>query len=182
MGPQAATTARGGRRARESDRSASMDIPTPPLCKGSLHFLRASRPLICRLQHVASNPYTRYRPFPAPAQFAASPDLVRRMTTFLRRELRVWPNLDVEVSFLPALRFVHASCGSFMSIIRQFLTTYTISLMKSIDIRSESAVKLLSEFLDLDTPYTAGARHVNAEHFAHGRCGLCRFSAALTIL
>lgn len=92
---------------------------------------------------------------------------------FLRRELRVWPNLDVEVSFFPALpRIVHPSCCSFMSIIRQFLTAYTISLMKSIDIRSESAVKLLSEFLDLDTPYAAGARHVNAEHFAHGKCGL----------
>ena len=45
--------------------------------------------------------------------------------------------------------------------------------MKSIDIRSESAVKLLSEFLDLDTPYTAGERQVHAEQFAHGRCALC---------
>ncbi|KAF8839189.1 hypothetical protein BDN67DRAFT_906055 [Paxillus ammoniavirescens] len=94
-------------------------------------------------KHVASNPYTRYRPFPTPAQFAVSPDLISRMTTFLRRELRVWPNLDVE-----------------------FLTTFTVSLMKSIDIRAESAVKLLSEFLDLDTPYVEG-RHANAEHFAH---------------
>ena len=42
--------------------------------------------------------------------------------------------------------------------------------MKSIDIRSESAVKLLSEFLDMDAPYTPGERHVNAEHFAHGQC------------
>ena len=41
--------------------------------------------------------------------------------------------------------------------------------MKSIDIRSESAVKLISEFLDMDTPYTPGGRHVNAEHFAHGQ-------------
>ncbi|KAG9312402.1 hypothetical protein JVU11DRAFT_6783 [Chiua virens] len=95
-------------------------------------------------KHVASNSYTRYRPFPTPAQFAASQDLISRMMMFLRRELRVWPNLDVE-----------------------FLTTYTISLMKSIDIRSESAVKLLSEFLDLDTPYTPGTRQLNAEHFAH---------------
>ncbi|KAK0438517.1 uncharacterized protein EV420DRAFT_1585560, partial [Desarmillaria tabescens] len=43
-----------------------------------------------------------------------------------------------------------------------FFTTFTISLMKSIDIRSESAVKLLAEFLDIDT----GGR-VMAEHFAH---------------
>lgn len=41
--------------------------------------------------------------------------------------------------------------------------------MKSIDIRSESAVKLLAEFLDMDAPYVEGGRHVNAEHFAHGK-------------
>ncbi|TFY81550.1 hypothetical protein EWM64_g2462 [Hericium alpestre] len=44
---------------------------------------------------------------------------------------------------------------------------FTISLMKAIDIRSESAVKLLAEFLDMDTPYVDGGRFVNAEHFAH---------------
>ncbi|KAJ7328791.1 hypothetical protein DFH08DRAFT_709297 [Mycena albidolilacea] len=95
-------------------------------------------------KHVASNAYTRYRPYPTPAQFAASPDLISRTTMFLRRELQVWVNLDVE-----------------------FLTTFIISIMKAIDIRSESAVKLLSEFLDLDTPYVEGGRHMNAEHFAH---------------
>ncbi|KAJ7101405.1 hypothetical protein B0H15DRAFT_410857 [Mycena belliarum] len=95
-------------------------------------------------KHVASNSYTRYRPYPTPAQFAASPDLISRTTMFLRRELQVWVNLDVE-----------------------FLTTFVISIMKAIDIRSESAVKLLSEFLDLDAAYVEGGRHVNAEHFAH---------------
>lgn len=40
--------------------------------------------------------------------------------------------------------------------------------MKAIDIRSESSVKLLAEFLDMDVPYVQGDRHVNAEHFAHG--------------
>lgn len=50
----------------------------------------------------------------------------------------------------------------------QFLTTFTISLMKSIDIRAESAIKLLAEFLDMDAPYIDGDRHTNAEHFAHG--------------
>ncbi|KAF9074096.1 hypothetical protein BDP27DRAFT_1317302 [Rhodocollybia butyracea] len=95
-------------------------------------------------KHVSSNSYTRFRPFPTPAQFAASPDLISRTTSFLRRELLVWMDLDVE-----------------------FLMTFTISLMKAIDIRSESAVKLLAEFLDIDTPYLEGGRHVNAEHFAH---------------
>ncbi|KAF7329358.1 E3 ubiquitin-protein ligase Topors [Mycena kentingensis (nom. inval.)] len=95
-------------------------------------------------KHVASNAFTRYRPYPTPAQFAASNDQIARTIMFLRRELRVWVNLDVE-----------------------FLTNFTISLMKAIDIRSESAVKLLAEFLDLDSPYREGERHVNAEHFAH---------------
>ena len=36
--------------------------------------------------------------------------------------------------------------------------------MKSLDIRSEPAVKLLAEFLDMDS----GGRRANAEHFAHG--------------
>jgi len=49
-------------------------------------------------KHVASNLYTRYRPFPTPAQFSASQDLISRATVFLRRELRVWVGLDVEVS------------------------------------------------------------------------------------
>ncbi|KAI0263551.1 hypothetical protein BC834DRAFT_924879 [Gloeopeniophorella convolvens] len=95
-------------------------------------------------KHVASNKHTRYRPYPSPAQFTASQDLISRMTVFLRRELLVWPNLDVE-----------------------FLVTFVISLMKSIDIRSESAIKLLAEFLDMDTQYYPGGRFVNSEHFAH---------------
>ncbi|KAK1219545.1 hypothetical protein PQX77_017733 [Marasmius sp. AFHP31] len=95
-------------------------------------------------KHVASNSHTRYRPYPTPAQFSASQELISRATTFLRRELLVWPDLDIE-----------------------FLTTFIISLMKAIDIRSESAVKLLAEFLDMDAPYVEGRRHVNAEHFAH---------------
>ncbi|KAH6896443.1 hypothetical protein BKA70DRAFT_755062 [Coprinopsis sp. MPI-PUGE-AT-0042] len=95
-------------------------------------------------KHVASNPHTKFRPYPKPSQFAASADLISRTTAFIRRELQVWEGMDVE-----------------------FLTTLIISLMKSIDIRSESAVKLISEFLDLDAPYSPGSRQTNAEHFAH---------------
>ncbi|KAI9060814.1 hypothetical protein FKP32DRAFT_1613453 [Trametes sanguinea] len=93
-------------------------------------------------KHVASNPYTRYRPFPTPAQFSASQDSISRATSFIRRELMVWTGLDVE-----------------------FLTTFTISLMKSLDIRSEPAVRLLAEFLDMDA--APGHERDNAEHFAH---------------
>jgi E3 ubiquitin-protein ligase Topors len=56
----------------------------------------------------------------------------------MRRELRVWSLVDVE-----------------------YLTTYILSLLKAIDVRSEPAIRLLSEFLDNDD-YPRGA-----EHFAH---------------
>jgi len=106
-------------------------------------------------KHVASNSFTRYRPFPTPAQFSANSDLITRATIFVRRELRVWGCLDVE-----------------------FLTTFTISLMKSLDIRSEPAVKLLAEFLDMDAEqdlHISGPSsnpRANAEHFAHGESAL----------
>jgi hypothetical protein len=54
--------------------------------------------------------------------------------------------------------------------------------MKSIDIRAENAVKLLAEFLDMDTQYVAGGRHVNAEHFAHGPSEFCAPAATFCVL
>lgn len=57
-----------------------------------------SKPLT-QLQHVASNLHTRYKPYPTPAQFASNPDLISRANIFVRRELRVWDALDVEVVF-----------------------------------------------------------------------------------
>lgn len=48
-------------------------------------------------QHVASNRHTRYRPYPSPAQIAASQSLCSRILKFVRRELRVWEGLDTEV-------------------------------------------------------------------------------------
>ena len=59
----------------------------------------------------------------------------------------------------------------------QFLTTFILSLLKAIDIRSESAIKLLAEFLDMDRPYTEGGRFPNAEHFAHGKYPTCIVSS-----
>ena len=92
-------------------------------------------------QHIASNPTTRFRPNPTPRQIADDAVLVQRATAFMRRELRVWSLVDVE-----------------------FLTTYILSLVKAIDVRSEPAVRLLAEFLD--TPDGPGYTH-GAEHFAH---------------
>jgi hypothetical protein len=72
-------------------------------------------PLNSNCQHVASNKYTRYRPYPTPVQFTASQDLISRMTVFLRRELLVWPNADVEVCLLPCIvcpRVPTSTCSS----------------------------------------------------------------------
>ncbi|CAE6486341.1 unnamed protein product [Rhizoctonia solani] len=94
-------------------------------------------------KHIASNPHTRFRPNPTPVQIASSPELQSRCQMFVRRELRVWPNLDIE-----------------------FLTSFILSLAKSIDIRTESAIKLISEFLDINgRPSPSGG--TTAEHFVH---------------
>ncbi|KAF8321301.1 hypothetical protein DL93DRAFT_2040275, partial [Clavulina sp. PMI_390] len=47
-------------------------------------------------KHIASNTYTKFRPIPTPSQFASSEELISRATVFIRRELCVWPNLDVQ--------------------------------------------------------------------------------------
>ncbi|KAL7412923.1 hypothetical protein BDY24DRAFT_341304 [Mrakia frigida] len=92
------------------------------------------------VKHVASNNVTRYRPVPTPQAFAANPDMISKATIWMRREFRVWSGVDVE-----------------------FMLTYTLSLMKSIDIRSEPAVRLLAEFLDIRRE----DERRNAEQFAH---------------
>jgi hypothetical protein len=49
-----------------------------------------------------------------------------------------------------------------------------VSLLKSIDVRSESAIKLLGEFLDLDgDDERYSGKGSNAEHFAHGWWYMC---------
>ncbi|KAF8601950.1 hypothetical protein BDV93DRAFT_445071 [Ceratobasidium sp. AG-I] len=94
-------------------------------------------------KHVASNAHTRFRPNPTPQQLSNSAELQSRCQMFVRRELRVWPNLDVE-----------------------FLTSFIISLVKSIDIRTEAAIKLIAEFLDIGGR-TSPAGGTIAEHFVH---------------
>ncbi|WVQ74691.1 hypothetical protein IAR50_004295 [Cryptococcus sp. DSM 104548] len=90
------------------------------------------------VKHMGTNRHSRYRPNPTPRQISEDPQLAQRAQAFIRRELRIWPALDVE-----------------------YLTTYIVSLLKSIDARSEAIVRLLAEFLDTDE-FPRGA-----EHFAH---------------
>lgn len=78
-----------------------MDLPARPIREGESagNVSPFSMVLIdfSMRKHVASNSYTKYRPYPTPSQFSSSPDLISRTTTFLRRELQVWEGLDVEV-------------------------------------------------------------------------------------
>jgi E3 ubiquitin-protein ligase Topors len=95
---------------------------------------------------VASNRYTGYVPHPTPTQISASVELQRRARAFLRRELRVWINLDIE-----------------------FLTNYIIALIKTVDLRSEAGIKLLADLMDPGNPYLEETRKPNTEHLAHGK-------------
>ncbi|GFZ43004.1 hypothetical protein JCM24511_00722 [Saitozyma sp. JCM 24511] len=99
--------------------------------------------LYCK--HIASNPTSNFRPNPTPRQIAEDPAQVQRATTFLRRELRVWSLVDVE-----------------------FLTSYILSLLKAIDVRSEPFVRLIADFLETRTGPGPGPGYPHAaEHFAH---------------
>ncbi len=100
-------------------------------------------------QHVASNRHTRYQPHPSPSTISASQDLQRRATVFLRRELKVWVNVDVE-----------------------FLTNYIVLLIKMLDLRSEAGIKLLADLIDPGMQYSEEARKPNSEHLAHGNASL----------
>ncbi|WVR04167.1 hypothetical protein IAU60_001167 [Kwoniella sp. DSM 27419] len=109
-------------------------------------------------KHIGSNPTTRFRPSPGPRQIAEDPTLIQRATAFLRRELRVWTLVDVE-----------------------FLTTYILSLLKTIDIRSEPAIRLLADFLDPSDEFASTSARATepeypraAEHFAHELCSFLR--------
>ncbi|KAL7343730.1 hypothetical protein BJY59DRAFT_755679 [Rhodotorula toruloides] len=74
-------------------------------------------------KHVASNRYTGFKPF-TPQTFASNPDLKARVIKFIRRELQVFPAVDVA-----------------------FLTTYLVSIASQLDLRSAAAIRLISDFL-----------------------------------
>ncbi|KDN52689.1 hypothetical protein K437DRAFT_253883 [Tilletiaria anomala UBC 951] len=85
-------------------------------------------------KHVGCNRYSRYSAPLKPDQIAKDTDAQHRATVFIRRELRVWPNLDIE-----------------------FLTSYCVQILKSIDLQSDTALRLLGDFLGDEV----------AHHFVH---------------
>ena len=78
-------------------------------------------------KHVASNRYTRYRPYPGPSGFRRNPVYARLLSTFLQRELQVWPHVDIA-----------------------FLSYYIPALLSQLDVTSDTFVQRLAEWIGND--------------------------------
>lgn len=75
-------------------------------------------------KHVASNRHTRYRPYPGPSGFRQNPVYARLLSTFLQRELHVWPHVDIA-----------------------FLSYYIPALLSQMDVTSNTFVQRLTEWI-----------------------------------
>lgn len=96
-------------------------------------------------KHVASNRYTKYKPYPGPAGFRRNAAYARLLATFLQRELQVWPHLDVP-----------------------FLSYYIPAMLSYVDITSDAMLERLTEWIgDADD-----ARHLAHEMELFVRSGL----------
>lgn len=87
-------------------------------------------------KHVPSNRYTKYRPYPGPMGFRKNPALARLLSTFLQRELQVWPHLD-----------------------REFLMYYIPAMLSHTDIRSDEMIEMLTDWIGSEDE----ARHLAHE-------------------
>lgn len=75
-------------------------------------------------KHVASNRYTKYRPYPGAPGFRANTSFARLLSVFLQRELQIWPHLDIP-----------------------FLSFYIPAMLSHIDVRSDAMIERLSDWL-----------------------------------
>ncbi|CAO1626129.1 unnamed protein product [Sympodiomycopsis kandeliae] len=100
-------------------------------------------------QHMGSNRHSGFRAPPSPQKFTTEPHHLVQLIPFLRRELYSLPLLTQEMD-------------------TEFLIDYIVSILKTMPIRSEGAVRLLTEFF--------GRREL-AEHFTHEIMTFCRSGA-----
>lgn len=91
--------------------------------------------------HVGSNPYSGYRDV-TPRMIARDEDLQSKARTWIRRELRVFTFLQTD----PAGSSSDAATTSSNA---EFLLSYIVSILKSVDIKSSSghAENLLAEIV-----------------------------------
>ncbi|KAF2470358.1 uncharacterized protein BDR25DRAFT_343117 [Lindgomyces ingoldianus] len=94
--------------------------------------------------HVGANRISRYQNL-TPEMVATSPDLQSRAKMWIRRELRVFVFLYSDAEATPAEEATTSSNA-------EFLLTYIISILKTVDIKSSTghAEDLLQEFLGRD--------------------------------
>lgn len=115
-------------------------------------------------KHIASNIYTKFKPF-TPQSFSVNSDLKARVIKFVRREVS-GSFLKGIIILLTSLKSLFYQLQVFPSVDVVFLTTYVISIASQLDLRSASAIRLLSDFLNED----------DAEHFSHEVCTFARSS------
>lgn len=131
-------------------------------------------------QHLGSNPTTGLGPAPSPSSIRAKPHLLSpALPSFLRRELLALPLWSSPASSSssststpdPTSGMATPTMTS-TALDVPFLTTYLLSLLQHLDVRSEGFVKLLGEVL--------GDGHWErqlAEHFSHELCLFLRLGA-----
>ncbi|KAF2001071.1 hypothetical protein P154DRAFT_464919 [Amniculicola lignicola CBS 123094] len=92
--------------------------------------------------HVGSNRISRYQNL-TPEMISTSPDLQSRAKTWIRRELRAFRFLYSDVESVPAAGAATTSHNA------EFLLSYIVSIVKTVDIKASSghAEDLLREFL-----------------------------------
>lgn len=98
-------------------------------------------------QHIGSNRKSKLTYPSSPSTIASTPSLQSTLLHFIRRELLAYPmtNLDID-----------------------FLATYAINVFKSLEIKSNEAIRLLADFLGFE----------GAEHFCHEVYTFARFISA----
>lgn len=92
--------------------------------RAALAFRRRVYRLQSYAKHVASNKYTRYRPYPGPTGFRQNPAYARLLSMFLQRELQVWPHVDIP-----------------------FLSYYIPALLSHLDVTSDAFLERLAEWI-----------------------------------
>ncbi|KAL2023679.1 hypothetical protein VTK56DRAFT_1393 [Thermocarpiscus australiensis] len=161
-------TSDSGRRRSRRYPSARADIPRPPPSESEAiqRRRRIYRHQLYSL-HVGSNPLSRYRPPPTPAQFSSTPHLVSRARLWLRRELSVFSFLSSDPSPSPSPGSSPTTTGYSntnanpapdscrrlrLNNNAEFLLEYIIAILKTVDIQGSAgqAEAMLSDFLGRD--------------------------------
>ncbi|KAK0552123.1 hypothetical protein OC861_000417 [Tilletia horrida] len=165
-------------RSTSSHRSSTQPDPEQSL-ERTLAFRSQIYKHLVFSKHVASNRFTKWRPLPPPSSFrneisrSSQPNLVgvsnwspaklqSRALAFLRRELLLFPHLHMlDNNQLGRNSLYRERQQSAATPSVSFVITYILSLLQTLDLRSDTMARLLAEFLCTGSDWAA------AELFAH---------------